>query len=361
MWIVQELRLSRGWTLLCGQMQVEWTHIKEFCLLSHRFWESNKRVKAILSLACWRSGGDRLTTLFRSCKEQQCEDPRDKIYALLGLVGKDGHDIPIDYSLSRVELYARVLKSTLKCDVKVALNNMQARSFERDLYLNLGIAPDNPAAEIEKQNFLHWCSAFQDFREDLGELEDLHPLPLSFFDRKERHIQTLQTWAEEKKYMVEEAVIEGMTADIKRIRKNANLKPSIGTSKERQPRSQPIPKRWSPSPDWDTIDRNFVYDVIKQNLELFDKGDVSLSQLSIDQLLTPLTEDTNFGPLGKVFPNTDPSRDSHSEKPLLSEETKEEKEKTSMSPGTFDFTNHNNSLFWESSWEDYVEELVRRM
>jgi hypothetical protein len=188
MWIVQELRLSRGWILLCGQKQVDWTLIKEFCIGSHRLWESNRKAKAILNLACWKTQGDRFTTLFRSCKEQECEDPRDKIYALLGLVLTGGHDIPVDYSLSSTELYARVLKSTLKCDARFALNDMLARDFERDLRLSLRVPSNDASVNIERQNFLDWCWAFQDFdfKHDSAKpgwtLANIHQLSLSVFN-----------------------------------------------------------------------------------------------------------------------------------------------------------------------------------
>lgn len=148
MWIVQELRLARGWMLLCGQKQVDYNRIKQLCASPNQLWIRNKPVKAILELGSFRNSDlpntifrekDRLTTLFRMCKDQECEDPRDKIFALLGIVQDGGHGIAVDYSCSGLELYARVLTSTLKYEPRFAFNNTLVQDFERQLCWNLGL------------------------------------------------------------------------------------------------------------------------------------------------------------------------------------------------------------------------------
>lgn len=284
MWIVQELRLSRGWVLLCGQKHVDWTYIKELCIGLHNQSRGlDRRTKTILDLACWKTQGvpprpqfpkrvlpnphfitgtpitlgpapanpifrkpiprkghtkprrgcftckrrrikcnagvpecshcikaglqckytadivqveDRLTTLIRRCKEQECADPRDKIYALLGLVPVGGHEIAVDYALSNIELYGQVLKSTLKCEARFALNDTLARGFERDLSLALHIPGDAAAVITEKQNFLDWCWAIQKFSgRNINASSDIAKLPLSVFNAENFQPSRLAAYA----------------------------------------------------------------------------------------------------------------------------------------------------------------------
>lgn len=104
MWVLQEVALARYAMVQCGNQMIAWSTLKEFLL--HAVPESN--VPAALKI---KVGQDKLmdfSELVSTLNESRAcdvEDPRDQVYALLGLCQpRVREQIPVDYALTISEL-----------------------------------------------------------------------------------------------------------------------------------------------------------------------------------------------------------------------------------------------------------------
>jgi Heterokaryon incompatibility protein (HET) len=116
LWIQQEIRLAQSSVLMCGFHKLSWPAFrkaaealwlkavddKEIGLLTYGpiFKERRKHVRALCTGGLYRSFED-LLTLTRRCK---CTDPRDRVYALLGLLDQK-YDIVPNYEKPVTEVY----------------------------------------------------------------------------------------------------------------------------------------------------------------------------------------------------------------------------------------------------------------
>jgi hypothetical protein len=120
MWIVQELCSARDCRVLCG------TKITEAFYLVAVYYSSgllygNDNYAPILQQIQWSWRGQErpyhhLRDLIIHSRHQECQLKHDKIYALLGLLNNEFHEIAVDYESPLSELYVQVLRSLFVFD-----------------------------------------------------------------------------------------------------------------------------------------------------------------------------------------------------------------------------------------------------
>jgi hypothetical protein len=98
MWIVQEVLLARSLKIYCGRTILNWAEMREYILHNDRFntplqfWYLDKLVRE----GFCHSKFD-LADAIRHCSKSGCQDPRDKVYALQGLLPENWR-LQIDYN-----------------------------------------------------------------------------------------------------------------------------------------------------------------------------------------------------------------------------------------------------------------------
>ncbi|KAF1830797.1 HET-domain-containing protein [Decorospora gaudefroyi] len=114
LWIVQEIRLAPQVRILCGQDWISWTSISSIVNIRGFFRQPNLSliiVRPISSagalFALRRHGPHALIGKFAS---MQCEDPRDKVYGLLGLVDERSRPM-VDYNKPLYEVYIDTVRA----------------------------------------------------------------------------------------------------------------------------------------------------------------------------------------------------------------------------------------------------------
>lgn len=125
MWIIQEVQLARKLHLHCGTREASWDDLRNMLHLANRCLSCKDLAdeKALLdvanSLAARReshrlkreSHGSTLKELLNDCQESLCTDPRDKVYALVGLASDcRDRELVVDYSKPLVQVYKDVMK-----------------------------------------------------------------------------------------------------------------------------------------------------------------------------------------------------------------------------------------------------------
>ncbi|KAF2729998.1 HET-domain-containing protein, partial [Polyplosphaeria fusca] len=132
LWILQELVLSRQAFLRCGPLAITWDSFEYFLDISDLFVACNlthetativrliRQETRILS-RCWRKGkkGQKLSLFnllvnIMAFGVRETSDPRDRVYALLGLA-KDIEQLGIrpDYSLFREQVYMNTAEALI--------------------------------------------------------------------------------------------------------------------------------------------------------------------------------------------------------------------------------------------------------
>lgn len=108
LWIIQEvlmaneLRLCLGPELVSWETFLEWVEYKP--LETQRGWHFDIPFDSLLEL--FKMGGGSMVSVIRHSRDFQCQDVRDKVYGLLGLIQIPAHRLPkVDYSRTAQELY----------------------------------------------------------------------------------------------------------------------------------------------------------------------------------------------------------------------------------------------------------------
>ncbi|KAL1607660.1 hypothetical protein SLS60_002595 [Paraconiothyrium brasiliense] len=113
-WILQEIALARLATMVAGEKTIRWTSEtinKLLALCTPRLPPS-----ALRWLPASQPERDVLTVLHRS-RNCSSTDPRDKVYAVLGLAQAEFRDgFPIDYSLTVEEVYTQLATHTMELE-----------------------------------------------------------------------------------------------------------------------------------------------------------------------------------------------------------------------------------------------------
>ncbi|KAK4891941.1 hypothetical protein LTR27_009466 [Elasticomyces elasticus] len=111
LWIVQEILLSKNIHVYCGDDRVPWKLFEAVTRRKTAFWSaattcSDSFLDQIFMLrdrfTNSQGQGTTLDQLLAGCATRRCSDPRDKVFALLGLIARDHRgDIKPDYSMSQ--------------------------------------------------------------------------------------------------------------------------------------------------------------------------------------------------------------------------------------------------------------------
>lgn len=105
LWILQEIALARQAEVLCGESSLEWKHIIDHGLGEHQIQSSLKDSVLGFNRSIVMVPDIELFVLDRG-RHALCQDPRDKVYGLLGLLpGRRIGTIGADYSVSVQQLY----------------------------------------------------------------------------------------------------------------------------------------------------------------------------------------------------------------------------------------------------------------
>jgi hypothetical protein len=125
-WIVQEVLLAVDIVILCGQQICHWNHFQGALGRAHdcrsmpfrvlrpvRLTAAGRLIKNKIDWAK-RESGRSLGSLIEQYSGMDATDAKDRVYGLLGLV--EGPSIPADYTLTREQLYNRILDTELRGD-----------------------------------------------------------------------------------------------------------------------------------------------------------------------------------------------------------------------------------------------------
>ncbi|KAH7359911.1 heterokaryon incompatibility protein-domain-containing protein [Pyrenochaeta sp. MPI-SDFR-AT-0127] len=126
LWVVQEVFLAQETWVYCGSSRLPWAAYKE---ASSAFWEdeSDPHLRQGPSSfpdmsSLGGSDADFLLEVLRACRKKLSENPRDKIFGMLGMLPEETRkDLPADYDQSVKALYIDVadliISSTRRLDV----------------------------------------------------------------------------------------------------------------------------------------------------------------------------------------------------------------------------------------------------
>ncbi|KAK8030104.1 HET-domain-containing protein [Apiospora rasikravindrae] len=124
-WVLQEVALARKAEMICGAYIIPWTTFK---------WGiASKNMKVPVLQFDHRSYTDphQLVDMMTFAAQCQCEDPRDKVYSLLGLFPfTAGRFMTPDYSLSVEEVYADMARYIASEFSWAFLLRLASRQFE---------------------------------------------------------------------------------------------------------------------------------------------------------------------------------------------------------------------------------------
>ncbi|RYP27167.1 hypothetical protein DL768_011319 [Monosporascus sp. mg162] len=109
-WVIQEVALARSAILICGEKQLSWSSFRRWCLLLEPTHGQNMRIPPLLHFDHRTyASPNQLLRLLDLARDFMAADPRDKVYAILGLIiDADTYNLDVDYDLSVEELYTRV-------------------------------------------------------------------------------------------------------------------------------------------------------------------------------------------------------------------------------------------------------------
>lgn len=118
LWIIQEIFLSPEVRVLCGKIWISWSSLTEaLCIESDKrefgdslFHSHCSNFKEAVTKDIWDKGSLSLLDCLRLFAHHKCEDPRDKVYGLMGLV-KQEERLYVDYQKTPHEVFLDVLKS----------------------------------------------------------------------------------------------------------------------------------------------------------------------------------------------------------------------------------------------------------
>ena len=119
LWVLQELRLGRDIRLMCGSKSVSWNDYKKFMQkvdeCSDDATETIKYSPAMRMVNLSRQSQDAiLWDLIQTTSDLRCSDPRDRVFAILGITTIGHEGIEPDYTLPVPTLLNQVLNRQWK-------------------------------------------------------------------------------------------------------------------------------------------------------------------------------------------------------------------------------------------------------
>lgn len=107
-WIVQEIGLARQIEVCLGESSINWSaFIKPFALHKMEDWGGPLRLNS--TKANKHDGACRLIQLLTDYESSACQNPKDKVYGLIGLA-KDAQCFPMDYNKSLFQIWTDVME-----------------------------------------------------------------------------------------------------------------------------------------------------------------------------------------------------------------------------------------------------------
>ena len=157
-WIIQEVAFSQDAILKCGDEMISWDLVQ---LAAHEIdyqsldGRSNRRgldkVQNVMSIEMLGSNDSGLSSILCATRDFQATDPRDKVFAVLGLTHQASSNLVPDYNLSISEAYRQV--------VRFLVQSMQDLTVLGDI--------DHSATEqssVESTDFSSWIPRFNEPR-----------------------------------------------------------------------------------------------------------------------------------------------------------------------------------------------------
>ncbi|KAE8450834.1 hypothetical protein EG329_005747 [Mollisiaceae sp. DMI_Dod_QoI] len=150
-WVRQELIVSRDAMVLVGSLSVPWSDVATICDWL-KIWTADLDAKTRKYGGRHRSGayaGEELEhfrqalktkgkldfeAMFIHARNCKATDPRDKVYAILGLLGDDNEDIVVDYTLPVAEVAKQAFKKLVSRN-----NHLDALIFSQNSSREQGI------------------------------------------------------------------------------------------------------------------------------------------------------------------------------------------------------------------------------
>ncbi|KAI1376403.1 heterokaryon incompatibility protein-domain-containing protein [Hypoxylon crocopeplum] len=110
-WIIQELVVSSNPVVICGSYQIPWAKLEKARAISQGFFDLDGQFDNLCTYRqIWRNPQYNLFNYVLWGLKKNATDPRDKIYAFLGLVPNESMQIPVqvDYSLDAVRVFTNM-------------------------------------------------------------------------------------------------------------------------------------------------------------------------------------------------------------------------------------------------------------
>ncbi|RYP69786.1 hypothetical protein DL771_005895 [Monosporascus sp. 5C6A] len=109
-WVIQEVALARSAILICGEKQLSWSSFRRWCLMLEPTDLQVLRIPPLLHIDHRTyASPNQLLRLLDLSRDFMAADPRDKVYAILGLIiDADTYNLDVDYNVSVEELYTKI-------------------------------------------------------------------------------------------------------------------------------------------------------------------------------------------------------------------------------------------------------------
>jgi hypothetical protein len=182
-WILQELVLSRDPLVQCGRLRTRWTRFCSFLSLAAAGPAGELVTRVPLSMAATRSQfQQRDTTLLGLLSARRgiaATDPRDMVYALLGMLGeRAAAGLPenfVDYSLSVEQVYIRTARYILESGFGLKSSGVSFRDQRgwETLQMLLSAAEDGSLIENRPRDLPSWVP-------DWTLAKAMRPLPATY-------------------------------------------------------------------------------------------------------------------------------------------------------------------------------------
>lgn len=167
-WVRQEIAMSQQAVVLCGSGSVRWEDVAAACHWMKIFaadLDSKTRTYGPKFRSGAYSGEDldyfrqtlkakgevNFETMLLHARDCESTDPRDKVFAILGMIGDSQDDIPVDYAQHVSEVAKRAFKKLVSMR-----NGLEALVFSQNLNCEQGIPSRAPNLCA---SFSAWCSA----------------------------------------------------------------------------------------------------------------------------------------------------------------------------------------------------------
>lgn len=129
MWVFQEIVLAKEAVVHCGELQAPWSNLRWLDVVSskHRLWRAAQIEKkwildfrkALFRIAHFCISPDEaryINNVLHPTRHLQCQDPRDKLYALIGVCEALTGLVEVDYSFPVREVFTSFAKNKILQD-----------------------------------------------------------------------------------------------------------------------------------------------------------------------------------------------------------------------------------------------------